>query len=547
MKFFNLHILHYSNIETLSEKVNYFRYFIVICIFIGSFSSLFAQQAPKRELRAAWIATVANIDWPSIPGLPTAQQKAEYIRLLDKLKEVGMNAVVVQIRPAADAFYPSALEPWSYWLTGKQGKAPAPFYDPLKFMIKEAHKRGMEFHAWCNPYRAVFDVRKEDEIAKSSPVRKHPEWFVKYGSKKYFNPGLPAVRNFLVAVITDIVKRYDVDAVHFDDYFYPYRIAGKEFPDGQAFKKYGDGRSREDWRRHNVDTVIQMLSTAIKTTKPFVKFGISPFGVWRNKEDDPDGSLTRAGQTNYDDLYADVLLWLKKGWIDYVCPQIYWDFNQTAAPYGVLLKWWANHTYGRQLYIGQGLYRIGSRGAWKDPDEMPRQIDSNRTYPQVKGSIYFSAVKFYKNPLGFNDSLINHFYKYPAIPPRMPWIDSIAPAPPLKTGVLKTTAGNILEWKDEDQHAQTKQFVVYRFPDSIFADISNPKYILQIVNKEKSAFPDAIQSYLDRTAKPGVHYIYQVTALDRLHNESSVWQDSAKVKPDTVPFKKVPKAIYQGK
>lgn len=516
--------------------------FILLVCLSATAPESYGQQAPKRELRAAWIATVANIDWPSKPGLPSATQKAEYIRLLDELKKVGMNAVVVQIRPAADAFYPSALEPWSYWLTGRQGKQPAPYYDPLKFMIKAAHERGMEFHAWCNPYRAVFNVKKEDELAKGSPVRIHPEWFVRYGSKKYFNPGLPEVRDFLVKVIEDIVSRYDVDAVHFDDYFYPYRIAGKEFPDLAAYKKYGDGRSRADWRRHNVDTIIQMLSTAIKSTKPWVKFGISPFGVWRNQADDPEGSLTRAGQTNYDDLYADVLLWLKKDWIDYVCPQIYWDFDQPAAPYGVLLKWWADHTYGKQLYIGQGLYRIGTSGAWNDPSEMPRQITANRTYQTVKGSMYFSASVFYDDPLGFSDSLINHYYRYPAIPPRMPWIDSVAPAAPSPEGVLRTQEGYLVQWRDEDTTFQTTQFVIYRFPQGTVADRSNPKYILAIVNKQFSKNPRYVQSYLDTTAIAGEHYRYEITAMDRLHNESDA-RGSVSVPAENA---RVPKAIYLG-
>ena len=493
-------------------------------------------------MRAAWIATVANIDWPSAPGLPVARQKSEFIRLLDQLQQVGINAVVVQIRPAADAFYPSALEPWSYWLTGRQGLAPDPYYDPLQFMIEAAHQRGMAFHAWCNPYRAVFNVYKEDELAKGSPVRIHPEWFVRYGKKKYFNPGLPEVRQYLVKVVQDIVNRYDIDAIHFDDYFYPYRIAGKPFPDGKAFLQYGHGLSRDAWRRHNVDTIIQMLSAAIKSVKPWVQFGISPFGVWRNQDQDPEGSDTRAGQTNYDDLYADVLLWLRKGWIDYVCPQIYWDFNQSAAPYGTLLKWWADHAYGRHLYIGQGLYRVGGRGGWSRPDEMPRQLRANRSYPAVAGSMFYSASVFYKNPLGFNDSLHQHYYRYPALLPRVPWLDSIAPAAPAPEGILKTAKGYLIQWRDRDTTEQTKRFVLYRFPAGDSVDRAQPAHILAIVNKSFSKNPRYLQSFVDTSAVPGIAYIYQITALDRLHNESdaggSLRVPSAQVR--------VPKALYQG-
>lgn len=310
-----------------------------LTIFLSFF--LFCQFAiaqPKYEFRGVWIATVENIDFPSSKNLSSWEQRAEFTSILDMHKRNGMNAVVVQIRPVADAFYPSQLEPWSEYLTGKQGVPPSPYYDPLEFMITETHKRGMEFHAWMNPYRAVFNISKSS-IAPNHITKLHPEWFVDYGGKRYFDPGNKEAQKFVEEVVGDVVHRYDIDAIHFDDYFYPYRIAGKEFPDLKAYKKYGNGMSRAGWRRYNVDTVIQMLSKAIKTDKPWVKFGISPFGVWRNHSKDSEGSMTHAGQTNYDDLYADILLWLRKGWIDYVCPQIYWSFNTKAAPYGPLLDW----------------------------------------------------------------------------------------------------------------------------------------------------------------------------------------------------------------
>ena len=228
-----------------------------------------------------------------------------------------MNAVIVQVRPATDAFYPSPYEPWSQWLTGTQGKPPSPYYDPLQFMIEETHKRGMEFHAWCNPYRADNKIG-ESSIAPAHITRIHPEWFLNYGGQKYFDPGNKDAQQFVVKVIRDIVSRYDIDAIHMDDYFYPYRILGKEFPDQESFEKYGNGMDKEDWRRSNVDSIIETVSRVIKEEKPYCKFGISPFGVWRNQSKDPEGSATKAGQTNYDDLYADILLWLKNGWIDYV-------------------------------------------------------------------------------------------------------------------------------------------------------------------------------------------------------------------------------------
>lgn len=478
-----------------------------------------AQHAPKHEMRAAWIATVANIDWPSKPGLPVDSQKAEFLRTLDMLQKNGMNAVIVQIRPAADAFYASSLEPWSYWLTGKQGQAPVPYYDPLAFMISETHLRGMEFHAWLNPYRAIQDIRKY-HAASNSITLLHPEWFLTYGTKKYFNPGLPEVWQHLVAVIRDIVKRYDIDGVQFDDYFYPYRIRGKEFPDYATYMKYGKGMSRDNWRRHNVDTVIQMISLAIKQEKPWVKFGISPFGVWRNRTQDPEGSITQAGQTDYDDLYANVLLWLQKGWLDYVCPQLYWEFGNRYCPYEILLDWWSRHTYGRQLFIGQAVYRIGSSPAWRDPSEMPNEIRANRTDPHVAGSIWYSASIFYKNPLGINDTLRNDLYRYPAIPPRMPWIDSIPPSPPRMLGTLSLPGALMLQWKNTDTTGQTTQFVLYRFSGDFAGDFNDPANILKIVNIAHPGDTSYIQTFLDKQYVAGAHYQYAVTAMDRLHNES---------------------------
>ncbi|MHB1921444.1 MAG: glycoside hydrolase family 10 protein [Chitinophagaceae bacterium] len=472
-----------------------------------------AQTAPKRELRAAWIATVGNIDWPSRPGLSSSEQQQEFITLLDRLKKDGMNAVVVQVRPAADAFFPSAFEPWSYWLTGKQGLPPDPYYDPLAFMIAQTHLRGMEFHAWINPYRAVLDMR-HNQVAFNHITRIHPKWFLPYGHTRYFNPGLPQVWHYLTNLVTDIVKRYDVDAIHFDDYFYPYRISGKDFPDQSTFRKYGHGLSLNNWRRHNVDTVIEMISVAIKKTKPWVKFGISPFGVWRNMSRDSSGSDTRAGQTDYDDLYANVLRWLRKGWIDYVAPQLYWEFGFHLAGYATLLDWWAHHTYGRALYIGQGLYRLGSNQAWRNPDELPHEITANRSYPQVEGSIYFSASNFTAYSYGFEDSLRNHFYRYPALVPTMPWIDSIPPLAPHPDSAIFESKGLHLFWTDRDTLGRTTQFVIYRFDLDSVPDLSDPSHILAIVNC--SPHP----GFLDTTADPKKASRYLITSLDRLHNES---------------------------
>jgi len=396
---------------------------IFVCLSVFSQKTHVALSKPVNyEFRGVWIATVDNIDWPAKGMVNAEDQKEDFIRQLNLHQSNGMNAMIVQVRPAADAFYPSQYEPWSQWLTGVQGKPPSPYYDPLQFMIEETHKRGMEFHAWCNPYRADFQVGKSS-IAPDHVTKIHPEWFLTYGDKKYFDPSNKEAQQFVVNVIRDIVKRYDVDAIHMDDYFYPYRIAGKEFPDEEAYRRSGTHLSKDDWRRSNVDSIIAMLSRAIKQEKPWVKFGISPFSVWRNKDQDPDGSDSKASQTNYDDLYANILLWLKKGWIDYVAPQLYLEIGNSKIPYEKMLDWWSKHTYGRHLYIGQGIYRAGeNNGAWKNPNELPEQIQLLRQYPDVQGSIYFSSKTFDRNPNGWNDSLRNNYYREPAQIPPMDWL-----------------------------------------------------------------------------------------------------------------------------
>ncbi len=437
---------------------------------------------PKYEFRAAWVATVANIDWPSRGNYDPARQRQEFIDLLDMHKRNGMNAVIVQVRPATDAFYPSPYEPWSQWLTGKQGRPPFPYYDPLQFMIEETHKRGMEFHAWCNPYRAELNIGSSS-ISPTHVTKIHPEWFLKYGDKRYFDPGNKEGQDFVVKVIRDIVKRYDIDAMHFDDYFYPYRIAGKEFPDSRSFKLHGNGMARDDWRRSNTDSIIVKLSRAIKEEKKSCRFGISPFGVWRNQDKDSTGSATTAGVTNYDDLYADIVLWLKSGWIDYVAPQLYWEFGHKAAPYEVLLDWWSKNTYGKHCYIGLGIYRAGSNSAWKDSTLIPRQLTALRNTENIHGAIYFSSKTFARNPNGWSDSLQNNYYKYPALIPPMEWIDNPAPiAPQLKVSTSEISPSLQVEIIDCNTSLKTKSFVVYGFGgDDEKHDKLNPDNILQII------------------------------------------------------------------
>lgn len=410
---------------------------LLLCTLI-SFSSIipvFSQ--PAEEFRGVWIATVDNIDWPTKGMTDVVAQKAEFIRQLDMHKRNGMNAMIVQVRPAADAFYSSKYEPWSQWLTGVQGKAPSPWYDPLKFMIEEVHKRGMEFHAWLNPYRANFNI-KSASIAKDHITKKHPDWFLTYGTTKYFDPSNKKAQQFVIDVVSDIVKRYDIDAVHMDDYFYPYPIAGKQFPDQKAYENSGTELTKGDWRRSNVDSIILKISRAIKKEKPWVKFGVSPFCVWRNQDQDSEGSDSKASITNYDDLFANILLWLKEGWVDYVTPQLYGEIGHSKIAYEKLLDWWSKHAYGRHLYIGIAAYKAGTNPAWRNTNEIPHQIRLARQTENVQGAIYFSSTSFNRNPNGWCDSLQNNYYRTPARIPVMGWL----PENPNKITMRKQATGS---------------------------------------------------------------------------------------------------------
>jgi uncharacterized lipoprotein YddW (UPF0748 family) len=476
---------------------------------------------PKYEFRGVWVATVDNIDFPSVKYLASDSQKAEFIKLLDMNRRNGMNAVIVQIRPAADAFYPSQYEPWSEWLTGTQGKPPVPYYDPLDFMITETHKRGMEFHAWMNPYRAEFNVGKSS-IAPTHITRIHPEWFLYYGGKKYFDPGNKEVQQFVNSVVKDVVSRYKIDAVHFDDYFYPYRIAGKEFGDTASYRKYGNGLDKEAWRRSNVDSIILLLGKTIKKENPLCKFGISPFGVWRNIDRDPEGSNTTAGQTNYDDLYADILLWVKMKWVDYIVPQLYWEIGQRQVGYEVLIDWWARHAYGRQLYIGEGIYRsMEPRSyAWRNKAQLPNQLKILRGYPQVQGSIFFSSSSFKTNPNGWADSLRNNYYKYPAIVPPMNWIDSVKPSRPVllfdssKAAVYNDTVDFYLH--QDTINMNVNRYVIYNFQNLSKIDNMDPKNITEIIDAGNNYYKFNLQHIPPQRNK----VVIAATCLTATNNES---------------------------
>lgn len=471
---------------------------------------------PKREFRGIWVATVTNIDWPSRAGLSVDQQKQELIALLEYHKGNGMNAVVLQVRPAADAFYAKSREPWSKWLMGKQGLAPAAGYDPLEFAIKEAHFRGMELHAWFNPYRATMSAN--EVVSPDHMTRKKPEWFFSYAGKKQFDPGKPEVRAHIVQVILDVVKGYDIDGVHFDDYFYPYPVAGQKINDEQTYAQYRNGFNNiNDWRRNNVDILIKELSDSIHHYKKHVKFGISPFGIWRNDFEHAEGSSTK-GMSNYTELFADSRKWVKEGWVDYINPQIYFSFTRKAAPFGTLVDWWSNNTYGRHLYIGQAAYLVNQKAeaAWRLPEQIPDQIRYIRDNNRVQGSVFFSSKSFSTIARAAGDSLRLSLYKYPALPPQMPWLDEIVPNAPKNFSATATPTGVQLKWEVPSAASDGETasgYVIYRFEEGEQISVADPKNILKISFEDYTMF-------LDTQTEKNKRYTYLVTALDRLKNES---------------------------
>ena len=489
----------------------------LLCVFFlllmagGVFAQVQTGSAyPKREFRAAWIQSVNG----QFRGMPTEKLKQNLIGQLNSLQKAGINAIIFQVRPEADALYASRLEPWSRFLTGVQGKAPEPYWDPMQFMIDECHKRGMEFHAWINPYRTKTTLKSE--LAPNHVYNIHPEWFVTYGDQLYFDPALPESRRHICMVVSDIVSRYDVDAIHMDDYFYPYPIKGKDFPDDSGPARFGGGFSNKgDWRRSNVNVLIKKLHETIREIKPWVKFGVSPFGIYRNESSDPLGSKTK-GLQNYDDLYADVLLWAREGWIDYNIPQIYWHIGHPVADYETLVKWWARNTENRPLFIGQSVMNTVQNADPKNPsiNQLPRKMALQRAYQTIGGSCQWPASAVVENAGKYRDALIAEYHKYPALPPVFDFMDNEAPAKVRKMKPVWTEDGYILFWtapKYKEEMNRAVQYVVYRFNDKEKVNIDDPSHIVAITRDNFYKLP-----YEDGKTK----YRYVVTALDRLHNES---------------------------
>ncbi len=490
------------------KKIVYYLFIVLFC------NNLFSQPLPpKREFRGAWIATVVNYDWPSQPGLSTADQQTQLTALLDELKISGINAIFFQVRTECDALYQSSYEPWSYYLTGQQGVAPSPFYDPLEFVIKESHKRGMELHAWFNPYRAEKTIGVYPLDSKHI-TNTHPEWILQINTYKFLNPGIPEVVDYVTKIITDVAKRYDIDGVHLDDYFYPYPPDNITNQDSTAFRLYNHGiENIGDWRRENTTSLIKQIDDSLKSLKPYLKYGISPFGIWK--------SGTPAGVTGmdaYNVIYADAMAWLKNQSVDYLAPQLYWPFGG-GQDYATLNNWWSDSTsaYNKHLYVGQAAYKATSYGA----QEIPAEINFNRNNPKCQGSIFFRAGNFFENPKGMTDSLKFSSNRFHAIPPIMNWKETnpISPNAPknLRYQINPVTGKYEFIWEEPSVAADgdtASRYVVYRFE-------TNPS----TVNDGNKIFGTtgelSLSTKFSKTISTSGNY-FVVTALDRLENESGM-------------------------
>lgn len=481
--------------------------------------------APKEEFRAVWVATVERLDWPSSSNV--SSQKNQLITILNTLESYHFNAIIFQVRPACDAFYDSKIEPWSNWLTGTEGKAPDPYYDPLAFVIEEAHKRGIEVHAWFNPYRA----RKGNAGTSVNHVfNTHPEWILAIGSKQeglgykslderefseskevsyILDPGKEVVRNYVLSVIVDVATRYDIDGVHMDDYFYPY--SGMSNEDAATFNEENRGFSNiHDWRRDNVNLLIKGIHDTLQAINPRIKFGMSPFGIWKNGV--PPGIV---GLDAYSVIYCDAVTWLNEHWIDYITPQLYWPF-EGGQDYGKLMPWWAGQAAknDRHLYVGHAAYKITN---WTT-DEMPRQIRLNWQTDAALGSVFFRyAFMPGGNPLGFRDSLKNYFYAHPAIPPAMTWKDSILPPAPVNFIVTLNESDAILIWQagemTEAHDDTTYRYLLYKWPLGESLNRDDNSHLLAVIPASEPL------TYTDTDFE---NYQYAISALDRLSNESDV-------------------------
>ncbi len=475
-------------------------------------------QNVNRDLRGVWMATVLNIDYPQNPTVSAATLQADFNSQLFRLRQAGMNTIFVQVRPAGDAIYPSKLAPWSEWLTGVQGKAPVSNFDPLAYMIETAHKQGVEIHAWVNPYRVAMSLDSAN-FAPNHLYHTHRDWVRTYNGRRYLDPGLPDVRAHLGEVIDELVANYDIDGVHFDDYFYPYPSAGIPFPDQATWYRYGQGRPLADWRRENVNTFVAETYRRIKAAKPWVQFGISPFGVWRNQSQDPlRGSATRASVSSYDDLYGDALAWAEAGTVDYLLPQLYWSMDYPPASYRILASWWAgNVPPGVRIYTGHAAYKVANNDdqAWHDLEEIPRQLSLNEQLGRSSGSVYFSTKSILNNPFGLAQRLAD-LYPTMALPPAR---STTAPVLAIKVKQYKpkrTEKGNLIVWevnKKTPEEQLPHYYAIYRGSDSTPMTLLHRTPYHQVCHR---------LHYYDKLADPLVQYVYRIVPMDRFHRDLSV-------------------------
>lgn len=480
----------------------------IAAIFLLTVATAVASVNPKREFRGAWLHVIGQSQWQN---KTTEQAKAYIDDQFDKLRDAGCNAVIFQVRPTADAVYKSDLEPWSSWLTGKRGKAPDPMWDPMEYAVEQAHRRGMEFHAWLNPYRVTSTAK--EVLPADHDSNRYPERFFRYNGQILFDPAFQENRDFICEVISDILGRYDVDAIHIDDYFYPYPAAGKSIPDDKSYQQFGDGMPRGDWRRHNVDMLVQQIHRTIKSKKPWVRFGISPFGIWRNQKNDPRGSES-SGLQNYDDLYADILLWTKNGWVDYIAPQLYWNLDTKAAPSRKLAKWWNDNANGVDVYIGQEVKRtmdVADPGN-NDSNELDTKVRLSRSLQNVKGNIWWHGYWVTGNYKGAADSLAMKYQSTIALPP-VYGDPAKSPRPVKEIKIDRTKNGTFLTWegpsRGHNQHeTDVVRYVIYEFFPGEAQDIDDAQTIIAVTPFNKARIDD----------EKGV--TYAVTCLDRMNRES---------------------------
>ena len=465
----------------------------------------------KREFRGAWIQTVNG----QFMGMSTNEIKKTLSYQLDELWKDGVNAIIFQVRPECDALYPSKLEPWSRFLTGQQGVAPSPYWDPLQWMIDECHKRGMELHAWINPYRAR--TKTTSVLAPNHIASKRPDLIFEYDGLLLLNPGIPEAKDYICKVVDDIVTRYDIDGLHIDDYFYPYPAAGAVINDDRQFARYKNGFSNKaDWRRDNVNVFVKQLHKTIHDRKPWVKFGVSPFGIYRNSKSDPRVGSATSGTQNYDDLYADVLLWVNNGWVDYCVPQLYWEIGNKAADYKTLIGWWNNHCGKRPLFIGEDVERTVK---YSDPDnpnshQMAAKYRLHKQMPNVNGTVLWYAKAAVDNVGNYANYLRTYYWKYKALQPLMPFIDGKAPKNPKKVSTVMTDDGYMLIWqepKGKSWKDKAVKYVIYKFNHDEKVNLADPSKIVSVTTKTYYKLP-----YTDGKNKT----VYVVTALDRMSNES---------------------------